>query len=68
MPPRVMTVSMLGRPLALWSDTDSIRKKGADHRELGHQFPNKSLPYFSTIVFGVRKGNLKGIKDWPESR
>jgi sulfate transport system substrate-binding protein len=25
-----------------------------------------SLPYFSTIVFVVRKGNLKGIKDWPD--
>src|SRR5262249_19987988 len=24
------------------------------------------LPYFSTIVFVVRKGNPKGIKDWPD--
>ena len=28
--------------------------------------PNDSLPYTSTIVFVVRKGNPKGIKDWPD--
>jgi len=28
--------------------------------------PNNSLPYTSTIVFVVRKGNPKGIKDWPD--
>jgi sulfate transport system substrate-binding protein len=52
--------------LALWSDTDSIRKKGLIKENWDDQFPNKSLPYFSTIVFVVRKGNLKGIKDWPD--
>ncbi len=52
--------------LALWSDTDAIRKKGliAEHWE--QRLPNRSLPYISTIVFVVRKGNLKGIKDWPD--
>ena len=30
------------------------------------QFPNHSLPYTSTIIFVVRKGNPKGIKDWPD--
>jgi sulfate/thiosulfate-binding protein len=29
-------------------------------------FPNNSSPYTSTIVFLVRKGNPKGIKDWPD--
>jgi sulfate transport system substrate-binding protein len=28
--------------------------------------PNRSLPYTSTIVFVVRKGNPKGIKDWAD--
>ena len=28
--------------------------------------PNRALPYISTIVFVVRKGNPKGIKDWPD--
>jgi sulfate transport system substrate-binding protein len=29
-------------------------------------FPDNSSPYTSTIVFLVRKGNPKGIKDWPD--
>src|SRR5277367_1358909 len=29
-------------------------------------FPNNSSPYTSTIIFLVRKGNPKGIKDWPD--
>jgi sulfate transport system substrate-binding protein len=52
--------------LALWSDTDSIRKKGLLRENWDEQFPNRSLPYFSTIVFVVRKGNPKGIRDWPD--
>ncbi|HTI51345.1 MAG TPA: sulfate ABC transporter substrate-binding protein [Planctomycetaceae bacterium] len=52
--------------LALWSDTDAIRKKGLIREGWDEQFPNKSLPYLSTIVFVVRKGNPKGIKDWPD--
>jgi len=52
--------------LALGSDTDAIRKKGliAEHWE--QRLPNRSLPYISTIVFVVRQGNPKGIKDWPD--
>ena len=30
------------------------------------QLPNNSTPYYSTIVFLVRKGNPKGIKDWSD--
>ncbi len=30
------------------------------------EFPNDSSPYTSTIVFLVRKGNPKGIKDWDD--
>jgi sulfate transport system substrate-binding protein len=30
------------------------------------RLPNRSLPYYSTLVFVVRKGNPKGIKDWPD--
>jgi len=52
--------------LALWSDTDVLRKKGLIKENWDEKFPNKSLPYFSTIVFVVRKGNPKGIKDWPD--
>jgi sulfate/thiosulfate-binding protein len=52
--------------LALWSDTDSIRKSGLILENWDEKFPNRSLPYFSTIVFVVRKGNPRHIKDWPD--
>lgn len=52
--------------LALWSDTDAIRKKGLIADRWDERLPHCSLPYFSTIVFVVRKGNPKGIKDWPD--
>jgi sulfate/thiosulfate-binding protein len=53
--------------LAMHSDTDAVRERG---RLLNagweKRLPNNSLPYTSTIVFVVRKGNPKGIKDWPD--
>ncbi|MFO0846459.1 MAG: sulfate ABC transporter substrate-binding protein [Gemmataceae bacterium] len=52
--------------LALWSDTDAIRKKGLINADWEERLPNRSLPYLSTIVFVVRKGNPKGVKDWPD--
>jgi sulfate transport system substrate-binding protein len=52
--------------LALWSDTDAIRKKGLIQEDWEKRLPEKSLPYYSTIVFVVRAGNPKGIKDWPD--
>lgn len=50
--------------LALFQDTDAIREKGLIKEGWVDRLPNKSLPYTSTIVFVVRKGNPKGIKDW----
>jgi sulfate transport system substrate-binding protein len=52
--------------LALWSDTDAIRKKGLIADGWEKRLPNDSLPYLSTIVFVVRKGNPKAIRDWPD--
>jgi sulfate transport system substrate-binding protein len=52
--------------LALWSDTDAIRKKGLIRDGWDERLPNRSLPYLSTIVFVVRKGNPKRIRDWPD--
>jgi sulfate/thiosulfate-binding protein len=53
--------------LAMHSDTDAVRERG---RLLNagweKRLPNNSLPYTSTIVFVVRKGNPKGVKDWPD--
>jgi len=51
--------------LALAYDIDSIAQK-AQLLPANWQtrLPDRSTPYFSTIVFLVRKGNPKGIKDW----
>ncbi|WP_308639992.1 sulfate ABC transporter substrate-binding protein [Paenibacillus silvisoli] len=50
--------------LALGYDIDAIAKKGYINPEWQQKFDNNSAPYTSTIVFLVRKGNPKGIKDW----
>jgi sulfate transport system substrate-binding protein len=52
--------------LALWSDTDAIRRKGLIRDGWEDRLPARSLPYWSTIVFVVRRGNPKGIRDWPD--
>jgi sulfate transport system substrate-binding protein len=52
--------------LALWSDTDSLRKGGLLAEGWEERLPNHSLPYLSTIVFVVHKGNPLGIHDWPD--
>jgi sulfate transport system substrate-binding protein len=52
--------------LATFVDTDAIRKKGLIKADWQDKFPNRSLPYTSTILFVVRKGNPKAIKDWKD--
>ena len=52
--------------LAMWPDTDAIRKAGLISQGWESKLPNNSVAYTSTIVFVVRKGNPKGIKDWPD--
>lgn len=52
--------------LAMWPDTDAIRKAGLIAQSWEKRLPNNSLPYVSTIVFVVRKGNPKAIHDWPD--
>ncbi len=52
--------------LASFLDTDAIRKKGLISPGWVDRLPNQSRPYTSTIVFVVRKGNPKKIKDWPD--
>jgi sulfate transport system substrate-binding protein len=51
--------------LALSGDIDAIASKAnLLPRDWQTKLPNNSAPYTSTIVFVVRKGNPKGIKDW----
>ena len=52
--------------LALWADTDSIRQNGLIADGWENRLPDRSLPYYSTIVFVVRKGNPKQVRDWPD--
>jgi sulfate/thiosulfate transport system substrate-binding protein len=52
--------------LATQVDTEAISKKGLIKEGWVERFPNRSLPYTSTIIFVVRKGNPKGVKDWPD--
>jgi sulfate transport system substrate-binding protein len=53
--------------LALAGDIDAIAKNsGALPADWQTRLPHNSAPYTSTIVFLVRKGNLKGIKDWDD--
>jgi sulfate/thiosulfate transport system substrate-binding protein len=50
--------------LALAYDIDAIAERGLLAKEWQKRHPHNSSPYTSTIVFLVRKGNPKGIKDW----
>ncbi len=52
--------------LALANDINEIVKSGQIKAGWEKEFPNNSAPYTSTIVFMVRKGNPKQIKDWTD--
>jgi sulfate/thiosulfate-binding protein len=53
--------------LALAYDIDAVQKAGLiTDAAWQKRLPQNSSPYTSTIVFLVRKGNPKAIKDWPD--
>ncbi|MDQ0511498.1 sulfate ABC transporter substrate-binding protein [Ancylobacter amanitiformis] len=52
--------------LALAYDIDAIADKGFIAKDWQKRLPDNSSPYTSTIVFLVRKGNPKGIRDWDD--
>ncbi len=52
--------------LALANDVDVIAKAKLLPEDWQKRRPNNSAPYTSTIVFLVRKGNPKAIKDWDD--
>lgn len=53
--------------LALAYDIDAIADKGRQiDRAWQKRLPDNSCPYTSTVVFLVRKGNPKGIRDWSD--
>ena len=52
--------------LALAYDIDAIANAGLIAENWQERLPENSAPYTSTIVFLVRKGNPKGIRDWSD--
>ena len=50
--------------LALAYDIDAVSDKGLIPADWQKRLPHNASPYTSTIVFLVRKGNPKGVKDW----
>ncbi|QGZ39320.1 sulfate transport system substrate-binding protein [Pseudoduganella flava] len=52
--------------LALAYDIDAIAERGLVAKDWQKRLGHNATPYSSTIVFLVRKGNPKGIKDWAD--
>jgi sulfate/thiosulfate-binding protein len=52
--------------LGLSSDIEALRKRGLVANGWADRLPNHSRPYYSTIVFVVRRGNPFRIQDWPD--
>lgn len=50
--------------LALAYDIDAVAERGLLPRDWQRRLPHNSSPYTSTIVFLVRRGNPKAIRDW----
>jgi sulfate/thiosulfate-binding protein len=50
--------------LALAYDIDAVAQSGLTTAGWQKRLPQNSSPYTSTVVFLVRKGNPKGVKDW----
>ncbi|MDB5959082.1 MAG: thiosulfate transporter subunit [Massilia sp.] len=46
------------------NDIDMLADRGLVAADWAKKFPNNAAPYYSTMVFLVRKGNPKQIKDW----
>jgi sulfate transport system substrate-binding protein len=51
--------------LALWSDTDQLRKSGLIVPNWDKS-PRRTLAYYSTIIFVVRAGNPRKIREWDD--
>lgn len=52
--------------LGIASDIEALAKAGLIAKNWQSRLPDDSCPYTSTIVFLVRKGNPKGIRDWSD--
>jgi sulfate transport system substrate-binding protein len=52
--------------LGLPSDVEALHKRGLIADGWRERLPNQSRPYYSTVVFVVRRGNPLDIHDWPD--
>ncbi|MFM9025829.1 MAG: sulfate ABC transporter substrate-binding protein [Planctomycetaceae bacterium] len=52
--------------LAVWPDVEAVATSGLIRPDWRSRFDNDSVPYHSVVVFVVRKGNPKGLRDWPD--
>jgi sulfate/thiosulfate-binding protein len=52
--------------LAVWPDVEAVAKAGLVRPDWQKRFDNEAVPYHSVVVFVVRQGNPKGVKDWPD--
>ncbi|MBS1190332.1 MAG: Thiosulfate-binding protein [Rhodocyclaceae bacterium] len=48
------------------NDIEFLADKGLVAKDWARKFPNNASPYTSAMIFIVRKGNPKGIKDWSD--
>lgn len=48
------------------NDVDFLAQRGLVAADWAKKFPNNAAPTYSTMLFLVRKGNPKGIHDWPD--
>ena len=48
------------------NDIDMLAERGLVASDWAKKFPNGAAPYYSTMVFLVRKGNPKQIKNWDD--
>jgi sulfate transport system substrate-binding protein len=48
------------------NDIDMLAERGLVSADWAKKFPNGAAPYYSTMIFLVRKGNPKGIKNWDD--
>ncbi|NVD69783.1 sulfate ABC transporter substrate-binding protein [Duganella sp. BJB1802] len=48
------------------NDIDMLADKGLVVQDWAKKFPNNAAPYYSTMIYLVRKGNPKQIKDWAD--
>ena len=48
------------------NDIDMLADRGLVAKDWARKFPNNAAPYYSTMVYLVRKGNPKHIRDWQD--